>query len=133
MTCRSPLALKTTLLCLAIGVIAGCARSSELTVLPAEATPKSPTEKEVYDVPLPSATAHLTASPSASPAAKPTVTQVAPEGCADMLLCVYPDAWAAVASSAPFSILRQCSLTDPFRRGIIFTELNVQGLRHECV
>jgi len=84
MTCRSPLALKATLLCLAIGVLAGCARSSELTVLPAEATPKSPTEKQVYDVPLPSATAHLTASPLASPAAKPTVTQVAPEASATM-------------------------------------------------
>jgi len=27
----------------------------------------------------------------------------------------------------------QCSLTDPFRRGIIFTELNVQELRHGSV
>ena len=84
MTCRSSLALKTAILWLSIGVIAGCARSSELTVLPAEATPKSPTERQVYDVPLPSATAHITASPFASPAAKPTVAQAAPEASATM-------------------------------------------------
>jgi len=66
MTWRSPLALKTTILCLSIGVIAGCARPSELTVLPAEAT------------------AHHTASPLAQFTVKPTVTQAAPKASATM-------------------------------------------------
>ena len=62
MTWRSPLALNTAVLCLAIGVIAGCAPSYGPTIHPTEATLKSSTQTRVYDVPLPSATAHRPAT-----------------------------------------------------------------------